>query len=125
MLTHYRQNEKIPPLEKKLNLKIFTMTMTMLVTQSCLTLCDPMDYSPQGSSVHGILQARILEWVAFPFSRGSSPPRDRTWVSGIAGRFFADMREALYIFGCATGMWDLSSMTRDWTQAPCIGSTEC
>ena len=88
MLTHYRQNEKIPPLEKKLNLKIFTMTMTMLVTQSCLTLCDPMDYSPQGSSVHGILQARRLEWVAFPFSRGSSPPRDRTWVSGIAGRFF-------------------------------------
>ena len=44
----------------------------MLVTQSCLTLCDPMDYSPPGSSVHGILQARILEWVAIPFSRGSS-----------------------------------------------------
>ena len=40
--------------------------------QSCLTLCDPMDCSPPGSSVHGILQARILEWVAMPFSRGSS-----------------------------------------------------
>ena len=50
--------------------------------QSCLTLCDPMDYI-----VHGILQARILEWVAFPFSRGSSQPRDRTQVSHIAGRF--------------------------------------
>ena len=46
------------------------------VTQSCLTLCDPMDYT-----VHGILQARILEWVAFPFSRGSSQPRDQTQVS--------------------------------------------
>ena len=49
-----------------------------LVSRSCLTLCDPMDYSPPGSSVRGILQARILEWVAIPFSRGSSQPRD--WV---------------------------------------------
>ena len=54
------------------------------VAQSCLTLCNPMDYT-----VHGILQARILEWVAFPFSRGSSQPRDRTQVSRLAGRFFA------------------------------------
>ena len=53
----------------------------MLVTQLCPTLCDPVDYSPPGSSVHGILQARILEWVAIPFSRGSSRPRDGTWVS--------------------------------------------
>ena len=48
----------------------------VLVTQSCQTLCDPVDYSPLGSSVHGILQLRILEWVAIPFSRGSSQPRD-------------------------------------------------
>ena len=47
-----------------------------------------MDCSPSGSSVHGILQARILEWVAIPFSRRSSWPRDPTWVSCIAGRFF-------------------------------------
>ena len=60
----------------------------VLVTQSCPTLCDPMDYSPPGSSVHGILQARILEWVTITFSRGSSQPRDQTWVSCIAGRFF-------------------------------------
>ena len=63
----------------------------MLVAQSCPTLCNPMDYSPPGSSVHGILQARILEWVAIPFSRGSSPPRDRTqclMFSTLAGRFF-------------------------------------
>ena len=53
------------------------------VAQSCLILCDPMDYT-----AHGILQARILEWVAFPFSRGSSQPRDRTQVSRIAGGFF-------------------------------------
>ena len=58
------------------------------ITQSCLTLCDPMDYSLPGSSVHGILQARILEWVAVPFSRGSPQPRDQTQVSHIAGRFF-------------------------------------
>ena len=44
----------------------------VLVTQSCLTLCDPMDCSPSGSSVHGLLQARILEWVAISFSRGQS-----------------------------------------------------
>ena len=48
-----------------------------LITQSCLTLWDPMDYSPPGSSVCGILQARILEWVAISFSRGSSWPRNR------------------------------------------------
>ena len=58
--------------------------------QSCLTLCDPMDCSLAGSSVHGILQARILEWIAISSSRGSSPPRDQTPVSCvfcIAGRF--------------------------------------
>ena len=48
----------------------------VLVAELCPTLCDPMDCSSPGSSVHGILQARILEWVAFPFSRGSSQPRD-------------------------------------------------
>ena len=54
-----------------------------LATQSSLTLCDPMDCSPPGSSVHGILQARILEWVAISFSRGSSQPRDQTQVTHI------------------------------------------
>ena len=59
------------------------------VAQSCLTLCDPIDCNLPGSSIHGILQARILEWVAVSFSRGFSWPRDRTWVSFIAGRFFS------------------------------------
>ena len=58
------------------------------VAQSCPTLCDPMDCSLPGSSVHGIFQARILEWVAISFSRGSSWPRDRTRVPHIVGRRF-------------------------------------
>ena len=58
------------------------------VAQSCPTLCDPVNCSSPGSSVHGILQARILEWVAISFSRESSWPRDRTQVSRIAGRRF-------------------------------------
>ena len=58
------------------------IVVVILVTQSCLTLCDPMDCSPLGCSVHGIFQARILEWVAISSSRGSSQPRDRTpWLS--------------------------------------------
>ena len=61
----------------------------MLVTQSCLTLCNPMDCSLPGSSVHGILQARILEKGAIPFSRGSSTPMKRTQVSCTAGKFFS------------------------------------
>ena len=69
----------------------------VLVTQSCLTLCDPMDYSPPSSSVHGIVQVRILEWVAIPFSRISFQPSNRTQGSCIEGRFFTiwDTREPL------------------------------
>ena len=62
---------------------LHTLKVKVKVTQSCLTLCDPMNYT-----VLGILQARILEWVAFPFSRGTSQPRVWTQVSHIAGRFF-------------------------------------
>ena len=66
--------------------KLWEKTVKLLVAQSYLTLCDLMDWSPPSFSVHGILQARILEWVAILFSRGSSQLRDRTWVSSIAGR---------------------------------------
>ena len=71
-----------------------------LVAQSCLTLWPHGLYSPSGSSVHEILQARILEWVAIPFSRWSSWPRDWTWVSRITGRFFTVQatREVLFFF---------------------------
>ena len=74
---------------EKMYLTLFIVTIItllcvcVLVTQSCPTLCNPMDCRPPGSSVHGILQARILEWVAMPSSRGSSPPRDWTQVSCI------------------------------------------
>ena len=64
------------------------LKVKVLVAQSCPTLCDPRDCSLPGSSVHGILQARILEWVSIPFSRGPSQPRDWTQVSCIAGKFF-------------------------------------
>ena len=67
---------------------VFYKEMKVSVVQLCPTLCDLTDCSPPGSSVHGILQARILKWVAIPFSRGSSQPRGWTWISCIAGRFF-------------------------------------
>ena len=63
-------------------------SVKVLGAQSCPTLHNPTDCSPPGSSVRGILQARILEWVAIPFSRGFSQPRDRIHVSYTAGRFF-------------------------------------
>ena len=69
---------------------LYVCVLCVLVAQSCLTFCDPMDCSAPGSSVHEIFQVRILEWVAISFSRGSSWPRDRTQVSCTAGRFFTD-----------------------------------
>ena len=62
--------------------------MKVLVTQSCPTLCNPVDSSPPGASVHEFPQARILEWVAISFSRESSQLRDLTQVFCIAGKFF-------------------------------------
>ena len=74
--------------------RAFPCSLKVKVTQSCVTLCDPMD-----CTVPGILQARILEWVAIPFSRESSQAKDRTHVSRIAGRFFTSQatREALLL----------------------------
>ena len=79
------------------NLLLDLLLWLCLVTQSCSTLCNTMDCSPPGSSVHGVLQARLLECVAIPSYRGSSQPRDQTPVSCIAGRFFTvwASREAL------------------------------
>ena len=82
MLSRLRRGRLSRPLQEESSIVV------ALVAQSYPTLWHPMDCSPPGSSVHGILQARILEWVAIPFSRGSSRPRDGTWVSCIAGRFF-------------------------------------
>ena len=77
--------------------KSASMTVA-LVTQLCLSLCDPMDCSPPDSSVHGILQARTLEWVAIPFSRESSPPRDWTLVSLQADSLSLPLRKPLDAF---------------------------
>ena len=67
---------------------IYVCICVMLIAQLCPTLCEPMDYSPPLSSIHGILQARILELVAIFFSRGSSQLRDQTQISHIAGGLF-------------------------------------
>ena len=88
-------------------------------TPSCPTLCDPMDISPPGSSIHGVLQAKILEWI--PFSGGSSQPRDRTWVYCIAGRFSIWVtREALLIGYGKSNHRIICSNLRRWNRFPCI-----
>ena len=81
-----------------------------LGTQLCPILCNPMDCSPSGSSVHGIFQARILQWVVIPSFRGSSQPRYQTWVSCIAGRFFIiwDTREAQKITNVSISIRELN-----------------
>ena len=90
-LNHLKKNKKSEPHWPD------TRPTKVKFAQSWPTLRDPMDCSPLGSFVHGNLQARILEWAAISFSRGSSWPRDRTQVSCIAGSFFNDWatREAL------------------------------
>ena len=65
------------------------LIMLLLLSCSVMSLCDPIDCSPARSSVHGIFQARIVEWVAISFSTGSSQSRDWTWVSQAVGRHFA------------------------------------
>ena len=83
-----KQSQNINKMAIKTYISIVESESKSEVAQSCPTLCHPVDCSPPGSSVHGILQARVLEWVAISFSSGSSPPRDRTQVSHIAGRRF-------------------------------------
>ena len=65
--------------------------------QSCPTLCNAMDYNPPGSSVHGIIQARILKWVAISCPRGSSQPKDQTWVSHMQADSLLSAKEAHYL----------------------------
>ena len=88
--------------------------MKVKVTQSCLTLWDPNNYR-----VQGILQARILAWVAFPFSRGSPQPRDRTQVSNIADRSFYQLshkRSPRILEWIAYPLSRRSSLSRNWIQ---------
>ena len=79
--------------------------------QSCPILCDPIDSSPPGSTVPGLLQARTLEWVAISFSRGSSRPRNQTRVSFIAGRFFTAEPPGKSNYGVAKSRTRLSDFT--------------
>ena len=88
LLYHRLSVPLAPPFKQTSGKFSLTSAVLCLVAQSCQTLCNPIDCSPPGSPVHGILQARILEWVAVPSSRRSFPPRDRTQVSRIAGGFF-------------------------------------
>ena len=75
-------------LHREQSISLFLLKVKVKVAQLCPALCNPMDCSLPGSSVHGILQARILEWVAVPFSGRSSQLRDRTQVSRTTGGFF-------------------------------------
>ena len=86
---------------KFINLKCLGEKKCVLVAQLCPILWDPMDCRPLGSSVHGTLQARILEWVAIHFSRGSSQPRDWTHI---AGRFFTTWAKSHHKNTCETGI---------------------
>ena len=78
-----------------------------LVVKLCPTLCNPMDYSPPGASVHGMFQARILEWVAISSSRGSSRPRDWTASLALAGRFFHHWATTEYSSLKVSGVGDI------------------
>ena len=93
------------------------LKVKMLVTQSCPTLCNPIDCNLPGSSIHGILQANILEWIVIPFSRGSSWPKDQTQVSCIAGRFFT-------IWASREAPIDYVSHKKEWNNAICSNMDE-
>ena len=90
------------------------------VAQSCPTLCNPMGCSLPGSSVHGIFQARVLEWVAISFSRASSWPRNRTQVSRIAGTFFNSWatREAHSTAAAAKSLQSCPTLRDPWDGSP-------
>ena len=100
-----RKNRSHIPVDIHHLICLITMKVKVKVTQSCLTLCNSLDYT-----VHGILQARILEWVAYPFSRGSFQARNQTGVSYIAGTFFTHwaMRVAQTIITIENIYWILA-----------------
>ena len=91
------------------------LKVKVLVTQLCLTLCDSRDCGPPGSSVHGILQVRILEWVAVPFCRASSQPWDLTSISCIAGKFFTSEQPGKPIAG-SKSLFSLAQWYQCWAK---------
>ena len=95
--------------------------MSVQLLQLCQTLCNPLDCTPPGFSVHGILQARILEWVAMPSSRGSSQPRDRihiSFISRFAGGFFT----AKPLRKPVAGLWYPDKLVRRYSGCFCEGA---
>ena len=115
--TSHKRNSSTTSFKKKKGKCLFSPEILqrsewVKVAESSLVLCDPMDCNLPGSSVHGILQASVLEWVAIFFSRRSSWPRDQTQVSCIAGRFFIiwATREAEECWWTIPFMW-LSKMS--------------
>ena len=98
-----------------LSLSVFEVRV--IFVQSCPTLCNPMDCRPPGSSVHGISQARILEWVAISFSRGSSWPRDRTWISHIEADTLTSEppgKPPRWVYKCFLLFSILRNFEKDW-----------
>ena len=93
------------------NIHVVLTKMKVLVAWLCPILCDPMDCNPPGFSVHGVLSARIPEWVAISFSRGSVWPRDQTWVTFITGRFFYCLSHQA-AHGVIVLMFESHSLTR-------------
>ena len=92
----------------------------VLVTQLCPTLCDTTDCSPPGSSIHGFLQARTLEWAAISSSRGSSRPRDGSHVSCLAGRFFTTEPPGKPQFYKQKHILMANRITPERNTAPCL-----
>ena len=96
--------------EMKINLysslRFSTLWNLLFSHQAMLDSCHPMDYTPQGSSIHVIPQARILEWVAISFSRGFCPTKDVTHVSGLACRFFITEPPGNPLWNLQWGKWD-------------------
>ena len=117
----WREGQRIQPFEQKkrfevrlgecFNVHVVVTKMKVLVAQSCPIICDLMDCNPPVFSVHGILLARIPEWVAISFFRGSFWPRDQTWVACIAGRFFYCLTHQA-AHGVTVLMFELHSLTR-------------
>ena len=92
MTQQMKNNQPLPNVatrSSKINVGNRSLEVTCMCTELCLTLCEPMDYSLPSSSVHGILQERILKWVAISSSRRYFQHRDQTWVSCIAGGIFS------------------------------------
>ena len=109
---------------KMLSLNSGFVSLSVLVTQLCQTLCNLMDCSPPGSSVHWISQARILEWVTVPFSRGSSQPRDWTCVSCIVNSSLPSESPGINRMNFINQVYKAAVNSRAWVNFAFVGSCQ-